>query len=272
VIAVQSLAGQTALVTGAGSGIGRGIALVLASEGAMIVAVDLNDECVALTAAAVRELGGEAIAFTADVSLPSDVVQAVDAAVARSGRLDILASNVGIFPDTSLEELEEATWDRVMAVNVKSAFLLMRAALPVMRRQQYGRIVVTGSITGFVTGVPALAHYGASKAALIGLVRGAALEAARDGVTINAVLPGNIDTEGARAAGGAAYFELMRPSIPLGRLGLPDDIGWAVRMLAAPEASFITGTTLIVDGGQSIAEGGITAERMEAVFSSAGVS
>lgn len=269
---MQGLDGHTALVTGAGSGIGRGIALVLAREGARIVAVDLDEERAAATAAAARELGGEAITSTADVALAGDVASAVDTAVAWSGRLDIVASNVGIFPDTPLEELEEATWDRVMTVNVKSAFLLMRAALPVMRRQQYGRIVVTGSITGLVTAVPALAHYGASKAALLGLVRGAALEAARDGVTINAVLPGNIDTDGGRAAGGAAYYDLMRPSIPVGRLGMPEDIGWAVRMLASPEAGFITGTGLIVDGGQSIAEGGMTAERMQAAFSMGGAS
>jgi len=264
---MRTLNGQTALVTGAGSGIGRGIALVLAGEGAKIVAVDVNEERAAATAASARDVGAEAITAVADVSVASDIARLVADTVAWSARLDIVASNVGIFPDAPLEELEEATWDRVMAVNVKSAFLLLQAALPVMRGQQYGRIVITGSITGVLTGVPALAHYGASKAALVGLVRGAALEAARDGITINAVLPGNIDTDGGRAAGGAEYYDAMRPSIPLGRLGLPEDIGWAVRMLAAPEAGFITGTALIVDGGQSIAEGGMTAERMAAVFS-----
>ena len=269
---MQTLEDQTALVTGAGSGIGRGIALVLASEGARIVVVDLDRERAAASASAVRELGGQATAVTADVSVASDVARAVQETVEWSGRLDIVASNAGIYPTAALEELDEQTWDRVMDVNVKSAFLLMQSALPVMRRQQYGRVVVTASITGWLTGAPGLAHYGASKAALMGLVRGAALEAARDGVTINAVLPGNIDTEGARAGGGSEYFELMRPSIPLARFGLPEDIGWAVRMLAAPEASFITGTGLIIDGGQSLPEGGLTAERMEAVFSLGGAS
>ena len=269
---MQSLDGQTALVTGAGSGIGRGIALVLASEGARIAVVDLDAERAAAVAAAVSELGGAAVPVTADVSVARDVARAVEETVEWSGRLDILASNAGIFPESALEELDEKTWDRVMAVNVKSAFLLLRAALPVMRRQKYGRVVVTGSITGPVTGVPMLAHYGASKAALLGLVRGAALEAARDGITVNAVLPGNIETEGGQAAGGAAYYNAMRPSIPMARLGRPDDIGWAVRMLAAPEANWITGTGLIVDGGQSLPEGGLTAERLEAVFSTAGVS
>ena len=269
---MQTLDGQTALVTGAGSGIGRGIALVLAREGVKIVALDVNEERAAATAASARELGAEATALIADVSVAGDVERAVRAVLEESERIDILASNVGIFPESPLEELEEATWDRVMAVNVKSAFLLLRAVLPVMRRQQYGRVVVTASITGTVTAVPALAHYAASKAALLGLVRGAALEVARDGVTINAVLPGNIDTDGARAAGGDEYFELMRPSIPVGRLGLSEDIGWAVRMLAAPEAGFITGTGLIADGGQSLPEGGMTAERIEAVFSMGGAA
>jgi len=269
---MQTLEDQTALVTGAGSGIGRGIALVLASEGARVVVVDLDGEDAAASASAVCELGAEAIAVTADVSVAGDVARAVRETVGWSGRLDIVASNAGIYPTAALEELDEPTWDRVMNVNVKGAFLLMQSALPVMRRQQYGRVVVTASITGPLTGVPALAHYGASKAALMGLVRGAALEVARDGVTINAVLPGNVDTEGAQAAGGPEYFKVMRPSIPLARFGLPEDIGWAVRMLAAPEASFITGTGLTVDGGQSLPEGGLTAERMEAVFTLGGAS
>lgn len=267
---MRTLENQTALVTGSGAGIGRGIAHVLASEGARIAVVDLDTEHAAASASAIRDLGGKAIAVSADVSVASDVARAVEASLEWSGRLDILASNAGIYPSATLEDLDEAVWDHVMAVNVKSAFLLMRSALPVMRRQRYGRIVVTASITGSLTSVPAQTHYGASKAALMGLVRGAAVETARDGVTINAVLPGNVDTEGARRVGGSEFFDLMRPSIPVGRFGLPEDIGWAVRMLVAPEASFVTGTGLVVDGGQSLPEGGFTAERLEAVFGPGG--
>jgi 3-oxoacyl-[acyl-carrier protein] reductase len=265
---MRSLDGQTALVTGPGSGIGRGIALVLAGEGARIVVVDLDDYRAAAAVSALGDLGSEAIALAADVSSARCVERVVNGAVDWSGRLDIVASNAGIYPAAPVAELDGATWDRVMAVNTKAAFLLIKAAVPVMRRQKYGRIVLTVSLTGPVTGVPALAHYGASKGALLGLIRGAALEVAADGVTINAVLPGNVETEGAQAEVGPEYFDLMRPSIPVGRFGCPEDIGYAVRMLGAPESSFVTGTGLIVDGGRSLPEDGLTAERMAAVFGS----
>jgi 3-oxoacyl-[acyl-carrier protein] reductase len=260
---LETLDGRTAIVTGGGSGIGAGIATVLAGEGATVVVGDLDGERAARTAAAIERDGGRAFVQVCDVSGDVDARALVKAAVDATGRVDILASNAGIYPVASIEETTEELWDKVMAVNAKASWLLIRAVAPVMRRQGYGRIVVTSSITGPRTAMAGLSHYAASKAALMGLVRTAALELAAAGVTVNAVLPGTVDTEGLRAsAGGTGFFEVMLPSIPAGRVATPSDIGWAVRLLASVEAAYITGVGLVVDGGQTIPEGGASNEQV----------
>jgi 3-oxoacyl-[acyl-carrier protein] reductase len=267
---MQRLNEQTAIVTGGGSGIGAGIAAVLAAEGATVVVADLDGDRAARTAAAIEADGGRAFAVVCDVSRDADVQALVQAAVNTTGRVDIVASNAGIYPIASIEETTEDLWDRVMAVNAKASWLLMKAVAPVMRRQHYGRIVVTSSVTGPRTAMAGLSHYAASKAALMGLVRAAALELAADGVTVNAILPGTVDTEGLRAsAGGSGFFDVMLPSIPLGRVAAPADLGWAVRLLASAEAGYITGQGLIVDGGQSVSEGGTTNEEVEVLGNAA---
>lgn len=266
---MQSLNGRTAIVTGAGSGVGAGIATVLGAEGATVFVADLDGDRATATAASIEQEGGRAIVEVCDVSSDAQVRALVASAVDATGRIDVLASNVGIYPVASIEEMTEDLWDRVMAVNAKSAWLLMRAVAPVMRGQRYGRIVVTSSVTGPRTAMAGLAHYAASKAALVGLVRTAALEFAADGVTVNAVLPGTVDTAGLRAsAGGSDFFDVMLPSIPLGRVATPVDVGWAVRLLASSEAAYITGQELIVDGGQSVSEGGASNEQVAVLGSS----
>ena len=170
-------------------------------------------------------------------------------------RSDILAANAGIFPHIPLAELSGADLDRIMAVNVRGALWAIQACLPQMIRQGYGRIVLTSSITGSVVGQPGYAHYGATKAAMLGLMRSAALEVAGAGVTINAVLPGNIRTPGF-ADLGPEHTRRMLAAIPLGKFGEPEDVGWAVRFLASREAQYITGQTLIIDGGQVLPESG----------------
>ncbi len=260
---MQSLNEKTAIVTGAGSGLGAGIATVLAAEEATVIVADLDRDRAAATVAALERDGRHAIAFAGDVSKAADVRALVQAALDATGRVDILASNAGIYPTASIEETTEELWDKVMAVNAKAGWMLMRAVAPVMRRQNYGRIVVTSSITGPRTAMAGLSHYAASKAALMGLVRTAALELAAAGVTVNAILPGTVDTEGLRAsAGGTGFFDLMLPSIPAGRIATPLDLGWAVRLLASAEASYITGVGLVVDGGQTIPEGGATNDQV----------
>ncbi len=242
------LTGQTAIVTGAAKGIGKGIAQVLARAGAKVVIADIDDVTGEATA---KELDGFYI--RTDVTKCEDCQRVVQETVQRFGRLDILCSNAGIYPQARLEEMTEADWDKVLSVNLKGTFLMVQAAIEPMKKQRYGRIVITSSITGPITGYPGWSHYGASKAGQLGFMRSAALELAKYGITINAVLPGNILTEGLIAQG-EEYLERMKASIPLRELGTPEDIGYAVCFLCSKEARYITGQTLIVDGGQILPE------------------
>lgn len=243
-----SLHHRTALVTGGAKGIGKGIVATLREAGAQVLVADIDRAAGERTAA---ELGARFVEL--DVRLQAGCAAAVDAAVQQYGRLDILCSNTGIFPNAPLETMTEADWDATHNVNLKGMFFIVQAALKVMRKQQHGRVVLTSSITGPVTGFPGWAHYGASKAGQLGFMRSAALEYARFGITINAVMPGNILTEGLQAQG-EAYLAQMRAAIPTRTLGTPRDIGTAVCFLASDEAAYITGQTLIVDGGQVLPE------------------
>lgn len=245
---MEALTDQVAVVTGAARGIGRGIASVLSAEGARVVVVDVDGDLAARTAG---ELGG--IAIAADVTDRASV-EAMAARVGEElGRIDIVAANAGIYPFADLTELTEELWSQVMDLNVGGAVRTVQACLPAMRERGYGRIVLTSSITGPVTGQVGFAHYGASKAAMLGFMRSAAVELARSGITINAVMPGNVSTEGF-ADTSDEHQERMLSSIPMGRYAEPEEVGWAVRFLAAPEAGYITGQTLIVDGGQVLPE------------------
>jgi 3-oxoacyl-[acyl-carrier protein] reductase len=234
---MQQLTDQVAVVTGGARGIGRGIATVLAAEGARVVIVDLDGE---LAERAASDLGGLAIA--ADVVDRASVEQMAARVVDELGRIDIVAANAGIYPVAEL-----------MDVNVGGAVRTVQACLPAMRDRGYGRVVLTSSITGPITGQRGFAHYGASKAAMLGFMRSAAVELARSGITVNAVMPGNVATEGF-AGTSDEHQERMLTSIPMGRYAEPEEIGWAVRFLASPEAAYITGQTLIVDGGQVLPE------------------
>jgi len=245
---MRALTDQVAVVTGAARGIGRGIASVLSAEGARVVIVDLDGALASQTA---EELAGVAIA--ADVTDRASVEAMAACVTDELGRIDIVAANAGIYPFADLTELTEDTWSHVMDVNVGGAVRTVQACLPAMRERGYGRIVLTSSITGPVTGQTGFAHYGASKAAMLGFMRSAAVELARSGITINAVMPGNVNTEGF-AGTSDEHQRRMLSSIPMGRYAEPEEVGWAVRFLASPEAGYITGQTLIVDGGQVLPE------------------
>ena len=250
---MQSLDGQVALVTGAARGIGFGIARVLAGEGAHVLIADLDAEAAQAAATQLREDGLSATATKVDVTDRDSVEAAVQSALERWERIDILAANAGIYPHIPLADLGVADWNRVMAINVTGAMLAIQACVPPMTERGYGRIVLTSSITGSVVGQPGYTHYGASKAAMLGLMRSAALELAAAGITVNAVLPGNIRTPGF-ADLGAEHKRRMLAAIPANRFGEPEDVGWAVRFLASREAAYITGQTLIIDGGQVLPE------------------
>lgn len=242
------LNGQHALVTGGARGIGKGIAGVLARAGATVVIGDIDESVGEATAA---ELGAHVRRL--DVTSATDCRDTVNGIVEEFGSLEILASNTGIYPQTTLAEMTDDDWYRVLDVNLKGAYLTAQAAARHMASQRYGRIVITSSITGPITGYPGWTHYGASKAGLLGFMRSAALEYATQGVTVNAVMPGNVLTEGL-AAQGEAYLAEMRAAIPMHALGAPEDIGHAVAFLASREAGYITGQTLVIDGGQVLPE------------------
>ena len=244
-----SLKGRSVIVTGGSRGIGKGIARVFAGHDAkvLIVARHLNE-----AEAAARELGsgGAAVsAFAADVTRLSDMEAMAKAAVGRHGGLDVLCANAGIFPQAKIEEMSPESWDDVMNTNLKGAFLSVKACVPYLKDSSQPRIIITSSITGPVTGYPGWTHYGATKAGQLGFMRTACIELAKYGITVNAVMPGNIVTEGLQGLG-AEYLKTMAASIPLKRLGSVDDIGHAAAFLASREAAYITGQTIIVDGGQ----------------------
>ena len=244
-----SLKGKSVIVTGGSKGIGKGIARVFAAHDAkaLIVARHLKD-----AEAAAQELskGGATVsAFAADVTKLSDMEAMAKAAVDRHGGLDVLCANAGIFPQTKIEEMSPEGWDDVMNTNLKGTFLAIKACVPHLKKSSQGRIIITSSITGPVTGYPGWSHYGATKAGQLGFMRTACIELAKYDITVNAVMPGNIMTEGLQGLG-EEYLKTMAASIPLKRLGSVDDIGYAAAFLASKEAAYITGQTIIVDGGQ----------------------
>jgi 3-oxoacyl-[acyl-carrier protein] reductase len=244
------IAGRSVLVTGGTRGIGKGIARVFANAGAR-VAVSGRDAAVGDAAA--RELGEGASYVQADVTSPADCERVVAETVARHGGLDVLCANAGIFPDTKLEDMTAEDIDAIFAVNTRGCMLTVRAAIAPLGASGHGRVVLTSSITGPITGFPGWSHYGATKAAQLGFMRTAAIELAPRGITVNAVMPGNIVTEGLDELGDD-YRRQMEASIPQGALGEVEDIGFAALFLATDEARYITGQTIVVDGGQVLPE------------------
>jgi 3-oxoacyl-[acyl-carrier protein] reductase len=249
----NSLQGRSAVVTGGSKGIGRGIAETFAAAGVNVLVTARNEADLETTVAGLAGQPGKVSGLSADVSNPEDCRRAVETAVERHGGLDIVCANAGIFPSGRLEELTPDDIEQVIAVNFKGTVFIVQAALSALAASGHGRVIITSSITGPITGYPGWSHYGASKAAQLGFIRTAAMELAPKQITINAVLPGNIITDGLVEMG-QEYMDQMASAVPAGRLGSVADIGNAALFFATDEASYITGQTLVVDGGQTLPE------------------
>jgi 3-oxoacyl-[acyl-carrier protein] reductase len=241
------LTDKVAVVTGASRGIGRLIALDLASRGARIVASARSASALESLIAEISAAGGEALAVAADVAVAADAERLIGTAVERFGRLDILVNNAGINRDGLLLRMKDEDWDAVLDTNLKGAFLCTRAAAKMMSKQKSGRIINISSVVGEM-GNPGQANYCASKAGMLGLTKSVARELARRNVTVNAVTPGFIVTDMTDALPEKAREELVK-HIPLGRLGNPEDIAFSVAFLASDQAAYITGQVLGVNGG-----------------------
>jgi 3-oxoacyl-[acyl-carrier protein] reductase len=251
------LRGRSVLVTGGTKGIGKGIAAAFAAEGTSVVITGRDaaagEKAAAELGAAAAASGGTVSYVHGDVADPASCARIVAAAVQQGGGLDVVCCNAGIFPEAPLREMTPAQLDEVLGVNLKGTFYAVQAAISALEESGHGRVIVTSSITGPITGFSGWSHYGASKAGQLGFVRSAALELAKAQVTVNAVMPGNIMTEGLGDLGDD-YRATMEASVPLRRLGSIEDIANAVLFLASDEAAFITGQTLVIDGGQTIPE------------------
>ena len=243
----MNLSEKVAIVTGAGRGIGRAIALKLAEEGATVVVSDILAKEAEAVAGEIKAAGGKSLAVMADVSLAADVARLVEETIKACGRVDILVNNAGIARDKLLLRMSEEDWDRVIDVDLKSVFLCTKAVLRPMVKQRRGRIISLSSIAG-ITGNKGQANYASAKAGIIGFTRTVAREVGSHGVTANAVAPGFIETDMTGQMKEDWRQEIKR-NIPLGRFGTPRDVAGAVAFLASDEAGYITGQVLGVDGG-----------------------
>ncbi len=251
---MERMKDKVVIVTGGARGIGRGISKVFAKDGAKVLVVVRSEDAAKKVVEEIKEIGGEASYFLGDVSSQEDMENMAKTCIERYGRIDVLCHNAGIFPEVRLKDMTVEDWDHVNDVNLKGTFLAVKACMENMMENKYGRIVITSSITGNKTGNPGLAHYAATKGGVNGFIKTAAIELAQYNITVNGVEPGNIMTEGMDSQLGEEYIKAQEASIPMGKLGKPEDIAYAALFLASDEAKYITGQTIAVDGGQTLPE------------------
>ena len=248
-----TLQGKAAIVTGAGRGIGKGIAAVFAKEGARVLVVNRSADAGQTTTEEIVAAGGEASFLQANVKDRTDMERMAATCIERYGAIDILCANAGVFPTSHIVDMTDEVWDDVLDTNLKGVFYGVRACIPQMKAQAQGRIVVISSITGPNVGWPGLSHYMASKGGVNAFVMGAALELAKHNITVNAISPGTIMTQGLMELGGDQVNEITA-IIPAGYIGETEDIAYAAVYLASDQARYITGQALVLDGGQILPE------------------
>jgi len=239
---------KVAVITGAAQGLGKAIALALAAEGTKVVIADIDLEKADLVMEQIKADKGNGIAVRVDVSCSEDIDTLIGRAIKEFGRIDIVVNNAGICPRTDFEQISEQEWDKVLAVNLKSVFLLCQKVFPHMKSRKYGRIINIASGAGKIGGVQVGAHYSASKAAIICLTKTMALKGAKFGINVNAVCPGVIGTEMTTSIS-EEQIEKYKEMIPLGRVGSADDVANMVLFLASDAAGYITGEIADVNGG-----------------------
>ncbi len=250
------LQGKVAVVTGSGQGIGEAIVQLFASEGAQVIVNARTESSVARVVDTIVQEGGVAHGVTADVGSPQGVDALIDSAVKQFMHIDILVHNAGIFPFSLLEDLEDDAWNEVINVNLTSAYRLTHACIPHMKERGDGRILFTSSVQGNRVAVPGCAHYAASKAGINGFIRAAALELSQYRITVNGIEPGLVLTPGTEKVISEEKQRQWAKFVPLKRWGEPYEIAHAMLYLASAEAGYVTGQTLIIDGGALLPESG----------------
>lgn len=247
---LTSIRGKSVIVTGGNSGIGRGIARVFAEKGAKVLVVARREDVTRQVVEDILLDGGTASYFLGDVRSYDDMEKAAKTAIERNGGVDILCANAGIAPLSNLNDMSSEEWDLVLQTNLTGCFNIIKACVPCMQTSQWGRIILTSSITGPLTGAEGWSHYGASKSGQVGFMRSVALELALNSITINAILPGSIKIEDMSDE----YVQRVARTIPMRKLGQVEDIAYAAIFFASDEAAYITGQTIVVDGGAALPE------------------
>lgn len=253
-IASGRLQDKVAIITGAGKGIGVGIAHVFAKEGAKVVILSRTESDLKKVVASIEDKGGVASYVVGDITKPADMKRMAEETISKYGKIDILVHNAaGIYPPARIDVMREDEWLEAINTNLTGTFYAVKAVLPELIKQKQGRIVFTSSISGPRVGLPTKSHYTASKGGMNGFMRTIAIELAKHNITVNAVEPGNVMTEGMKVNSKEAIEARTKP-IPMGRLGTIEEVAYAHLFLASDEARYITGQSIIVDGGQVLPE------------------
>ena len=254
---------KVAIVTGAARGNGKGAAMVMAREGATVVLTDVLD-LVHETAKSINNNGYKAVSFQMDITKPAEVNSVVQRVLEQFGKIDILVNNAGVLKLVALVDMEDEVRDKMIDINIKGTFIVTKAVLPSMLQRKYGRIINLSSVTGPIVADAGETAYAATKAAIWGLTKALAIEVVKDGVTVNAICPGMIETDMVRKMAvetnpndpQGAIDDLAR-GIPMGRLGTTEELGELVAFVASDEAKYITGTPILIDGGSTLPESGV---------------